>query len=184
MRLNCRFVCIMIEFFPDGRRGVCRLNGNMSLQTNHKFKIRLVARFHFAIDAARKMQIRCIFPIRRRRCIIKVWLGRPSNSLRPLRYILTNTPGHQIVSIRWRGIGLPPVQWQAAKRFSPGNREKKQTSITDLPHPNNPTAVWKALYPFHRSAAPDTRVIPLEFYTTATSLSCIRNCCGQCFPLK
>lgn len=68
MRLNCRFVsqCIMIEFFPDGRCGVCRLNGNMSLQTNHKFKIRLVAGFHFAIGAARKMQIRCIFPIRRR----------------------------------------------------------------------------------------------------------------------
>lgn len=66
--------------------GVCRLNGNMSLQTNHKFKIRLVAGFHFAIGAARKMQIRYIFPIRRRWCIIKVWFSHPSNSLRPLRY--------------------------------------------------------------------------------------------------
>lgn len=54
----------MIEFFPDNRWS--RLNGNMSLQTNHKFKIRLVAGFHLAIAAARKMQIRCIFPIRRR----------------------------------------------------------------------------------------------------------------------
>ncbi|EGI59128.1 hypothetical protein G5I_12719 [Acromyrmex echinatior] len=32
----------------------------------------------------------------------------------------------------------PIVQWQAAKRFSPENREKEQTSITDLLHPNNP----------------------------------------------
>jgi len=139
--------------------------------------------FRPAIAAARKMQIRCIFPIRRRWCsIIKVWFSHPSNSLRPLRYPHEHTGTHQIVSIRRREIGLPSVQWQTAKRFFPENREKKQTSITDLPHPNNPTPVWKALYPFHRPAVSDTCVILLEFYTATGSFNGIRNCCGQCFP--
>ena len=87
MRLNCRFVSqyIMIKFSPDNR--VCWLNGNISLQTNHKFKIRLAAGLHLVIATTKKMQICCIFPIRRRWCsIIKVWFSHPSNSLRLLRY--------------------------------------------------------------------------------------------------
>lgn len=130
------------------------------------------------------MQIRCIFPIRRRWCsIIKVWFSHPSNSLRPLRY----SHGHTGTSNHFhstRNRLTPSYNGRRRNDFPRENREKEQTSITDLLHPNNPTPVWKALYPFLRPAAPDTPVIPLEFYSTVTSLSSIRNCYGQCFHLK
>lgn len=151
--------------------GVDRLNGNMLYRRIINLKS-VSSRRDSAIAVARKMQIRCIFPIRCRWCsIIKVWFSHPSNSLRPLRYPHRHigTPNRFHSTTRNR---LTSVQWQAAKRF-PRNREKEQTSITDLPHPNNPTPVWKALYPFHRPIAPDTCVIPFEFYTTAASLSCM-----------
>lgn len=89
------------------------------------------------------------------RAVIKVWLGHPSNSSTVLsRYRPTDdghTGGHQIVSIRRRGIGLRRYNGWPEKTIFPGNREKEQTSITDLPHPNNPTPVWKALISFSPS---------------------------------
>lgn len=87
-------------------------------------------------------------------------LGRPSRNSFVAIYPRGRTH-RQIVSIRGRGIGLRPYNGTAGENDFPpaGNREKEQTSITDLPPSEQSDAglCERLLYPFHRSAAPDTR---------------------------
>lgn len=68
------------------------------------------------------------------------------NAIQSSFEIPTAIAGQGIVFIQRRGIGLPTLQWQAEKRFFPRNREREPTSITDLPHPNNPRRQFERLY--------------------------------------
>lgn len=75
---------------------------------------------------------------------LMVWHNK--NAIQSSFEISTAIAGQGIVFIQRRRIGLPALQWQAEKRFFPRNREREQTSITDLPHPNNPRRQFERLY--------------------------------------